>query len=76
MAPRSPDLTPLDFYLWERLKYIVCAAPVDNENALDPRTVVACQTIRNYPGIFERKRRSMMRRVEVCTESHGEYFQL
>jgi hypothetical protein len=28
------------------------AAPVDNEEAL--RTVDACQTIRNYPGVFER----------------------
>jgi hypothetical protein len=28
--------------------------------------VDACQTIRNYPGIFERMLRSMMRCVHAC----------
>jgi hypothetical protein len=75
MAPRSPDLNPLDFYLWERLKYIVCAAPVDNEEALHHRSVDACQTMRNYPGIFELLRGSIMRRFEVYIESHGGHFE-
>jgi hypothetical protein len=43
----------------------VYVAPVGNEEAIRHRTVDACQTIRNYPGIFERMRRSM-RRVEVA----------
>jgi hypothetical protein len=30
-----------------------------------------CQTIRNYPDIFERMQRSMVRRVEAWIESHG-----
>jgi hypothetical protein len=51
-------------------KILVYAAPVDNEQALHS-TVDACQTIRIYPGIFERMRRSMMRRVEACIKSHG-----
>jgi hypothetical protein len=53
--PRSPDLNHLDVYLLEHLKALVDA----------------CQAIRNYPGIFERLRGSMMRRVEGCTQSHG-----
>jgi hypothetical protein len=53
----------------------VHAAPLDNEAALHHHTVDACQTIRNYPGSFERMRRSKMRRVEACTESHGGHFQ-
>jgi hypothetical protein len=51
----------------------VYAAPVDNEEALHHRIVHACQTIRNYPGNFERMQWAMMRRVEVCIESHGGY---
>jgi hypothetical protein len=35
-------------------KSFVYAAPVDNEEALHNRTADACQTICNYPGIFER----------------------
>jgi hypothetical protein len=56
-------------------KALVYAAPVDNEEALHHRIVDACQTIRNYPGIFERMRRSMMRRVEACIESYGGHFE-
>jgi hypothetical protein len=63
----APDLNPLDFYLWGHLN----AAPVDNEEALHRRIVDACQTIRNYPGIFARMWRSMMRRVEGRIQSHG-----
>jgi hypothetical protein len=73
--PRSPDLSPMNMYLWGHLKALVYAAPVDNEDALHHRTVDACQTIRNYPGNFERMLRSMMRRVEACTESHGKQFE-
>jgi hypothetical protein len=47
------------------LKSLFYASPFDNEEALHHRIVDACQTIRNYPGIFERMRRSMMRRVEA-----------
>jgi hypothetical protein len=70
----ASTLAPLDFYQWGHLKTLVYADPVDNEEALH-RIVDACQTIRNYPGIFERMGRSIMRRVEACTESHGGKFE-
>jgi hypothetical protein len=73
--PRSPALKPLDFYLWGHLKTLVCAVSVVNEEALHHRIVDASQTIRIYLGIFERMRRSMMRRVEACMESHGGHFE-
>jgi hypothetical protein len=56
-------------------KTLVYAAPVDNEKALHHRNMADCQTISNYPTIFERMRRSMMRRVEKCIESHGGHFE-
>jgi hypothetical protein len=65
MASTLPDLNPLDIYLWGHLKTLVYAAPVDNEEALHHRTVDACQTIRNYPGIFERMQQFIVRRVEA-----------
>jgi hypothetical protein len=73
--PRSPDVNPLDFYLWGHLKTLVYAVPVDNEEALHHRILDACRTICNYPGIFERMRRSMMRCIEACIESHGGHFE-
>jgi hypothetical protein len=53
----------------------VYAAPVDNEVALHNRIVDACQIIRNYHGIFEQMRQSIVRGVEVYIESHGGYFE-
>jgi hypothetical protein len=35
----------------------------------------ACQTIRNYPGVFEWMRRPMMRHVEAWIESHEGHFE-
>jgi hypothetical protein len=73
--PRLPDLISLGFYLWEHLTSPVYAAPVDNQEALHHLIVDVCQTIRNYPGIFERMRPSMMRCVEACIESRGGHFE-
>jgi hypothetical protein len=53
------------------LKTLVYAAPVDNEEALQHCVVDACQIIRTYTSIFEQMRRSLMRRVEACTEPHA-----
>jgi hypothetical protein len=61
--PRSPDLNPLDCYLCAHLNNVVYAVPADNVEAY--RIADACQTIRNYPGIFQRTQRSMMRRIKA-----------
>jgi hypothetical protein len=45
--PHSPDPNFLDFYMWEHLKSLVYAAPVDNEEPPHHCIVDACQTIRN-----------------------------
>jgi hypothetical protein len=75
LSPRPSHLNYLHFYLWRRLKTLAYAALVDNEEALNHRIVDACQTTRNYPGNFERTRRSMLRRVDVCIESRGGQFE-
>jgi hypothetical protein len=64
----TSDLNPLNFYLWGHLK-----TPVDNEETLHHRIVDACQTVCNYPSIFEWMRWSMMRHVEAFIESQGHF---
>jgi hypothetical protein len=71
----TPDLNPLNFYLWQHLNTLVYAAPVDNKEALHHGIVDVCQTIHNCPAISERMRQYMMRRVEACIDSHGEHFE-
>jgi hypothetical protein len=73
--PRLTYLNPLEFDLSGHLKTLVYAAPVDNDKAPHHRIVDACPTISKCPGIFERMWRSMKRRVEACTESHGGHFE-
>jgi hypothetical protein len=63
--PHSAVLNSLDFYLWGHLGTLVYAAPLDNEGAIHRRS---------YPGIFERMRRSLMRRIQKCTEYHAGHF--
>jgi hypothetical protein len=60
MTTRLSDLNPLVFYLWEHLETLVYEAPVENKEELYRRTLDACQTTHNYPGIFEWMRKSMM----------------
>ena len=42
---RSPDLNPLDFYLWGQLKSIVYCEPVADVQTLQQHVHVACDAI-------------------------------
>ena len=50
--PRSPDLNPLDFFLWGHLKSLVYSTDVEDEATLHARIMQGCQTIRITLGIF------------------------
>ncbi|KAJ4442231.1 hypothetical protein ANN_12097 [Periplaneta americana] len=43
--PRSPDLNPLDFYLWGHLKSLVYSSPVPDLESLRNRTVACSEDI-------------------------------
>ena len=58
---RSPDLNPVDFFLWGHLKTLVYVTPVDHVDDLLPRIVDGCNTIRTTPGLLELVRESMLR---------------
>lgn len=72
---RSPDLNPLDFYLWGHLKQLVYGADIPDQETLHRRVMEACETIRHHPGVFERVRQSMIRRVHACLEARGGHFE-
>ncbi|KAJ4435786.1 hypothetical protein ANN_18405 [Periplaneta americana] len=71
--PRSPDLNPLDFYLWRHLKSLVYSSPVPDLESLRNRIVACSEDIRNTPGVWDRVRRSMRHRCscDVFTELIG-----
>jgi len=47
--PRSPDLTPLDYYLLGHMKTLVYETKVDSNAALRDRIFAAAEHIRNHP---------------------------
>jgi hypothetical protein len=49
----SPDINPLDFYMWGYSKSFVYLSPADDVETVRNRIVVDFQTIRNISGIWD-----------------------
>ncbi|KAJ4434255.1 hypothetical protein ANN_22805 [Periplaneta americana] len=73
--PCSSDLNPLDFYLWGHLKSLVYSSPVPDLESLRNGIVACSEDIRNTPGVWDRVRRSMRHRCEVCIQAGGGHFE-
>jgi hypothetical protein len=53
---RSPDLNPLDFFVWGHLRCLVYETSAEREDDLLPRIQAACDNVRQTLDIFERVR--------------------
>lgn len=71
--PRSPDLTPLDFFLWGYLKDQVYQTLPHNRDDLINRIQTASLQI--SPEMLRGVRESFVRRVALCEEHDGGYFE-
>ena len=49
---RSPDLTPMNFFLWGEIKRLVYETSLDTEEELIARVAAAAMVILQTPGIF------------------------
>lgn len=67
--PRSPDLTPLDFFLWGILKEKVYQSRPQSVQDLRQNIIQACAEIR--PGQIKRTVKHMKKRCEKCIELNG-----
>ncbi|GFV12386.1 transposable element Tcb1 transposase [Trichonephila clavipes] len=74
--PRSPDLSPLDFFLWGAMKGLVYDTPVVSEMDLVVQISIAAARIHEMPGVFEDVRQSMSRRCHACIHANGRNFKL
>ena len=66
--PWSPDLTPMNYFVWGHIKPLIYTSPVDSEANLIARIVEAAATIRQQTGILECTRQSVLRRCRLCIE--------
>lgn len=71
--PRSPDITPLDFYLWGDLKRRVYVTRPRNLEELKARIRAEIRLI--TPEVLNRVKEEFYHRLGLCQQVHGEHFQ-
>ncbi|GBN13005.1 hypothetical protein AVEN_212692-1 [Araneus ventricosus] len=72
-TPHSPDLTPLDFFLWGHIKGQVYATPSPTLQDLRRRINVACASV--TPAMLRNVQREIQSRVQMCVVANGEDFE-
>lgn len=72
---RSPDLTPLDFYLWGELKRLVYATEYSDREELKVRIRNAFDNVRSDPFVLNRVKDNMRKRAELCITRGGSHFE-
>jgi hypothetical protein len=71
--PRSPDLTPLNFFLWGHLKSVVCSNRERSIAQLQDNIRVVCAVI--TPVTLRRVRPSLLSRIYMCQQQDGHQFE-
>ncbi|GBN00894.1 hypothetical protein AVEN_274074-1 [Araneus ventricosus] len=71
--PRSPDLTPLDFFLWGHVKGQVYAIPPPTLQDLRRRITDACASV--TPTMLHNVQREIQSRVQMCIVANREHFE-
>ena len=64
--PRSPDLTPVDFYIWRYMKELVYERPMHTQDYLVRRMVDAAKRVNDPAVLHTVTTRSMLHRVGMC----------
>ncbi|GBM81472.1 hypothetical protein AVEN_163630-1 [Araneus ventricosus] len=68
---RSPDLSSLDYFLWEHLESLIYVTLVDSEEDLVARIFVAAARVHEIPGIFESVLQSLHQHCQACVTVGG-----
>ena len=66
--PRSPDLTPLDFFLWSYIKSTVYTTPPTNLDDLEMRIRNEMDILRQDRAMVRLAVNSMTARAELCLQ--------
>lgn len=71
--PRSPDLTPLDFFLWGYIKQQVYQTPPTSLIDLQQRVINSCATV--TPQMLRNVHGSVLDRIQMCIVGNGDLFE-
>lgn len=72
--PRSPDLTPLDFFLWGRIKDVVYQTEPGSKIELVQRINESMISL-DPQEIRRATNNAVIRRIELCTNRNGEHIE-
>ena len=72
---RSPDLTPLDFYLWGHMKTLVYQRKSNTKEELRERIMEAAEQIRHSPAVLRKTTQSVLERARCCIDNDGGHFE-
>lgn len=73
--PRSPDLNPIDFFVWGFMKSLVYETIVETEEDLIARIQAAAVHMQSNPELFSKTRFAMRKRCRMCMEVNGQNFE-
>lgn len=71
---RSPDLTPLDFFLWGHIKNEVYSTEVTTVEELKNRIILSFNKLKEMAAngdLLSRVRNNIIRRCSLCIQEHG-----
>lgn len=71
--PRSPDLTPLDFFLWGYMKDVVYKTVPEDQ--LDTLERIRLSQADITPEMLENVRTNIIKRCEMCLQRNGGTFE-
>lgn len=72
---RSPDMTPLDYFLWGTMKQRVYSVPINTEEELRGRIVHCVNYIKNNPEMIRRATQQIAVRAGLCLQERGGHFE-
>ncbi|XP_043523993.1 uncharacterized protein LOC122536038, partial [Frieseomelitta varia] len=74
-SPRSPDLSPLDFYLRGHVKSMVYSSDTANVEQLKEKIIIAFATLKLQNNTLENVRSNLIRRAQLCMQQREHHFQ-
>lgn len=73
--PRSPDLNPIDFFIWGYYKEIVFARETSTEEELRERIREAGNYVKSNSQAFRELKNNFLRRCRLCISVGGRHFE-
>jgi hypothetical protein len=72
---RSPDLTPMDYFLWGWMKsQVYTTKPRTREELLD-KIMRSAELVKRNPAIIRAATNSLVARARLCRQNHGNHFE-